>query len=113
MSNFLKNKYIFIISLFGFLLNLLTWIILIWKIKPSTEPIPLHYNIYLGIDLIGNWKLVYILPGSGLIIYFINLIISYIIYKRIKLISYFLISINLVVQLIFLTSSYLLIKLYY
>lgn len=113
MSNFLKNKYIFLISLFGFLLNLLTWIILIWKIKPSVEPIPLHYNIYLGIDLIGNWKLVYILPGSGLIIYFINFIISYIIYKRLKLISYFLISIILVVELIFLNSSYMLIKLYY
>jgi len=107
---FIKDKLIIICIILSFLLNAVIWIILYYKIKPTAIPIPLHYNIYFGIDLIGEWYKIYFIPGFGLIIFFINLIISFIIYKTEKIISYFLIFASMFSQLILLGAVLLIIQ---
>lgn len=109
---FLKDKLIVICSLIIFLLNLSIWLILYMKVQPTSEPIPLHYNIYFGIDLIGSWYKIYYIPGFGMIIFFINLLLSYIIYKREKIISYFLIFSSGMIQIIFLATGLLITQQY-
>jgi hypothetical protein len=47
----------------------------IWKLLPvvANDPfIPLHYNIYLGIDKFGHWYEIFILPAIGLIFLIVN-----------------------------------------
>lgn len=79
MKAFLKKirtdkhqKYFMYVWLAGFILNLANWIYIASNISPSEQPIPLHYNIYFGIDLIGVWYNMFIIPLSGLVIIILN-----------------------------------------
>jgi len=101
---FKEKKFILslIVSLF---LNVFIWIYLLIAIKFTVEPIPLHYNIYYGIDLIGNWYKIFYIPFFGLLIIFINFIFSSIIYGREKIISYFLTAITIFSQAILLLAA--------
>ncbi|MBU0597856.1 hypothetical protein KKF61_02565 [Patescibacteria group bacterium] len=80
------------------------------KVKPQEDPIFLHYNIYFGVDLIGNWYLIFLMPAIGLACFFINLVFSYIIYKRSKIISYVILGITGYIELIIAIASLLIIR---
>lgn len=71
---------------------------------PQTEPIILHYNIFFGIDLIGPWFKIYLIPLFGLICFFINFALSAIIYKRSKILSYLLIHASSLIQIFILLA---------
>ena len=107
---FFKDKFNVIGLIIILILNLIIWAILYFNIEPTIDPIPLHYNIYFGIDLIGQWYQIFYLPASGLIIYFINFVLSYIIYKREKIISYFLILSTGLIQIILIGAGLLIIQ---
>lgn len=110
LKEFLRDKNIVLILLFGLIINLANLIYIISKIKPTPEPIPLHYNIYFGIDLIGKWYLIFLNPLLGFFIYFLNIVISYIIYKRERIIAYLLTSLNIFIALILFFASWLIIR---
>jgi hypothetical protein len=63
-----------------------------WKIVPLHEVspfIPLHYNIYIGIDRFGPWYYVF-LPGVlGLTLLFVNTVFQAVFYRREKVLSAF------------------------
>jgi hypothetical protein len=71
----------------------------------------LHYNIYFGIDNIGFWTKAFIIPLLGLFIIIFNNILAYIFYLQEKLISYFLIIIQTLLQIILLAAAIFLILL--
>ena len=106
-ENFFQNKKIILFLGLGLLINLIVWIFLFLKIKPQSEPVYLHYNIYFGVDLIGEWYKIFLMPFIGLVIYFINLYLSYIIYKREKIISYIIIGITIFLECVILVASLL------
>jgi len=114
-SKFLENPYredllvkiTFIISI---LLNLIIWGILYLKIYPFSYltkfgQIYLHYNIYFGIDSIGEWYKVFIIPALGLIIILLNNILAYAFYLKEKIISYTLNVSQLILQIILLAAA--------
>lgn len=68
---------------------------------------PLHYNIYFGIDLLGPWWYVLFLPGAGLLIIFGNFLISVLLLKRERLVAYFLSVASVVVQIFLMLTGYL------
>lgn len=47
-------------------LNILNWIILWIWIEPVDLPIILHYNVYFGVDVLGNWSQVFFSPILGI-----------------------------------------------
>ena len=96
-----------VLLVIGILLNIASWIYIFINIKPQTDPIFLHYNIYFGVDLIGDWYRIYRIPLVGVAVYFINLYFSSILYRRERTISYFVIGITIFLQAIVLVSSYL------
>ena len=121
ISKFLEHPYSedltvkinFIASL---LINVFTWFILWYKLHAfaySTEygQIYLHYNIYFGIDNIGFWTEAFIIPLLGLFIIIFNNILAYIFYLQEKLISYFLIITQTLLQIILLAAAIFLILL--
>lgn len=110
LNFFFRDKLIIICLVITFVTNLIIWLVLYYKIKPNPEPIPLHYNIYFGIDLIGQWYKIYFIPGFGFLIFFINLLLSSIIYKREKIISYFLVLATCIAQIVLLGASLLIIQ---
>lgn len=91
------------------LLNIIHWLILFSKIKPSKTQILLHYNVVYGPDFIQKSIYIYWIPLLALILLLINVSVASVFYKKEKLASYFLNISSVAVQLIFLVASIVLI----
>jgi hypothetical protein len=86
--------------------NLSNWLILKIFIRPIDLPIILHYNVYFGVDMMGNYKEVYILPLIGIILLLINFFLSKYLYeKKERIASYLLMMAALMIQLALIVSS--------
>lgn len=106
----LNDKFFSILFFSSLTLNILLWVFVLWQIKPQTEPVYLHYSIYFGIDLIGAYWRLYAIPLSGLIIFLLNGLFSVIIYDKEKIISYFLLVTNALVQIVLWVAAVLIIS---
>jgi hypothetical protein len=100
-----EDLYVKINFLVSILLNVTLWGALYFKLQPlsylaDSAQIALHYNIYFGIDSIGPWYQVLIIPILGLFIIIFNNILGYIFYLQDKLISHFLVFSQTAMQLI-------------
>ena len=69
---FLNDKINFWLVILMFLGNIINWLILLVFLKPATENIILHYNVYFGVDMTGKRSLAYIMPAVGLLLIMIN-----------------------------------------
>lgn len=58
------------------------WVALIVYIRPIDLPLVLHYNVYLGVDIIGDWWQMYFLPAIADIFFIANTILAYIFYQK-------------------------------
>ncbi|MFH0818705.1 MAG: hypothetical protein V1898_01790 [Patescibacteria group bacterium] len=88
----------------GFFINVIIWALLIWQNMPSAESVFLHYNIYFGIDKTGLYNQLFYLPLFGLIVFFINSVISAIIYSKEKMFCFYLLAGSILTELIILTA---------
>jgi hypothetical protein len=104
--NFFQNKLIIASIYLSFLFNLINWIILKIWVSPVDLPIILHYNVYFGVDVLGNWKNVFFSPILGLFLFSINLSLSIYFYKqKERIASYLLLLGNSMLQLCLLVYS--------
>lgn len=86
--------------------NLANWAALNIFIQPVDLPIILHYNVYFGVDMLGDWKNLFLLPAVGLILFFINFFLSLYFYRRKERIaSYLLLIATLMIQLSLIVAS--------
>jgi len=92
-----RNKLLIIPLGSAALLNLAIWLLIYFQFYPAVYSlpkeqsyIPLHYNIYTGIDLFGSWQRIFIWPAIGLIILIVNLVLAIILYEKKEIISHFL-----------------------
>ena len=84
---FLKNWWISSSLALSLFFNLFGWWKVLFKIRPIGGNIFLHYNILFGVDLVGDWTKILILPIGGLIIILINYSLGLFFYKKEKMIS--------------------------
>jgi hypothetical protein len=82
------------------LLNITIWLFLVFRLEPSEYPVPLHFNIYFGIDVIDKWSQAFIIPGIGLMVILINLVLAYLVFSKEKFVAQFLLSSSLFVQIL-------------
>ena len=80
-QEFFKNGLIHWVLIGSLFANLVDWGVLAYFIRPVDFPIILHYNVYFGVDILGNWWEVYLLPGVGTFFWIINVILSYSFYR--------------------------------
>ncbi len=98
-QDFFKNSIIHWFIIISFLLNFICWGVLLFFIRPVDFPIILHYNVYFGVDMIGDWWQAYFLPLITLIITLINTVLAYFFYKnKERIISYILLLASLLSQ---------------
>ncbi|MFB6226419.1 MAG: hypothetical protein ABEJ02_03630 [Candidatus Paceibacteria bacterium] len=102
----LPNKVMFSL---GLVINILIWVWLAWHITPQEEPIFLHYNILFGVDLVGQWWKVYVLPFVGLLIFLVNGFIGWLSFHKDRYIAYFLNATAIICQIFIFVSAYLLV----
>ncbi|MFH1564683.1 MAG: hypothetical protein ABIC82_02415 [bacterium] len=108
-----KDKLIKVTIFLSILFNLINWGLIYYRftrfLAGQEESIILHYNIYFGIDKIGDWTNIYYLPLIGLAILFINLLGGYLLYQKDKLISYFFLSVAFLVQILLILATFFII----
>jgi len=109
-KSYWKNKIISGTLVLSFLTNISLWIFLFKNQKSSELPIILHYNLFFGVDCLGEYNEIYLIPIVGVIIIIINTILGYLLYEREKLASYFLAFNIFIVQLFLLFASYLIVE---
>jgi len=92
----------------------LTFLIPLWKILPLSEEqsfLPLHYNIYFGIDQFGPWYYVFFVPSLGLVLLIINLVFEVVFFRKEAILSYFFAFATLFAELILLVAVVLIVLL--
>jgi hypothetical protein len=106
-----RNKFIILANVLALIINIGLWFFLYWQLKkiiqanPEFTTIPLHYNVFFGIDQFGKWYKAFILPLVGSVIFIVNFILAIFIYSKKSLASYFLAVASLLVQITLAASS--------
>jgi len=96
---YLKNLFNLITLILSLAINILSWLWLIFQIKPQQEDIFLHYNILFGVDYLGSWWKVFYLPIFGLLILITNNLIGWLLFGKDKFIAQILNAVNLFCQI--------------
>lgn len=90
---FFKDKINFWLIIWTLLINIINWLILLIFLKPATENIILHYNVYFGVDMTGKRELAFFMPGIGLIIIAINFFLAKYFHRNNEIIAGYIILI--------------------
>ncbi len=96
------------------ILLLLTIALPVWRILPlaGEKPfIPLHYNVYMGVDAFGPWYDIFILPALGTALFFVNLAFQAAFFERERVLSVFFAVATLVTELILFVAMVLIVLL--
>lgn len=98
-QEFFRNAIIHWVLIASLFVNAVCWGALAFFIRPVDFPIILHYNVYFGVDIIGDWWQAYFLPLIALAIMSVNIVLAYSFYKKEeRIISYILLLAGLLVQ---------------
>ncbi len=88
-------------------LSILFWLISVglpsWRIVPlivGKAVVPLHYNIHFGIDTVGPWWQVYIVPGVGLLFMLLNFVAARITWRRDEVLTYIIAAATVLIEVI-------------
>ncbi|MFA6131724.1 MAG: hypothetical protein WC702_01485 [Patescibacteria group bacterium] len=97
----------------SFIFSWIVWLVVLaapfLRLMPTAEGgqyIPLHYNIFFGVDKFGPWYMIFQLPLFGLLVIAINSFFSVRFFGREKALSIFLVVMALLVQLMLLAAMY-------
>lgn len=96
------------------ILLLLMIILPIWRILPIARDnpfIPLHYNVYVGIDSFGPWYGIFTLPFLGAALFITNLIFQAVFYRREHVLSIFFAIATIVTESVLLVAMVLIVLL--
>jgi len=97
---FWTDPVIFFSIVLAVLANAALWVALLRTVMPTDSPIILHYNIYFGVDEVGNWKSLFFMPTLAAVLLFLNLTLSRFFYYKERLVSYLFAGAALVLQLL-------------
>lgn len=111
ISSLFKDRASVYSLLFSVLINGASWVLLLYFIEPQEEPLFLHYNIYFGVDLIGEWYRIFYVPGAALLIILVNFLLSVVICRKDLTAIRIILGTTVVVQIISLISVLFLIRL--
>ncbi|MFA6896680.1 MAG: hypothetical protein WCQ96_00100 [Patescibacteria group bacterium] len=92
------------------IINLSMWVYLYANRIESDYPVILHYNLFFGVDFLGDYGMVFLLPTVGAIIFLLNALLGQFFYKIERLASYILTLNILIVQAFLMLACYLIIR---
>ncbi len=82
------------------LANLGLWTAIFAIVEPTERQMILHYNIYFGVDAIGDWRNIFFMPALAAIILAVNVFLSRFFYYKEKFVSYLFAAMALLIQLL-------------
>ncbi|TRZ78539.1 hypothetical protein D4R87_00365 [bacterium] len=104
-KSFLRNKAVFVAIFCGLLINGAMWIVVAINEISANIPIPLHYNAYYGVDYLGDYRKIFIIPAVGLVIITINSILGFLLDSKCKVASKILFFIIPFLQILLMAST--------
>lgn len=99
------------LTLLLFLLSVINLLLMALLIRQLPNVLILHSNIYFGIDLIGPWYHALLIPFLGFLIAIIHYIIGVMVYNFDKFLSFLIIGGAVIIQIVFIVSSWFIIRL--
>ncbi len=97
---FYKDRFSFYLINLSLLIILATWLLFFFK-KVAKSPLTvLHYNIYFGFDILGNWTKLFIIPSFVLFLTLINLLLAVYFWTKYRAWSYFLLTLILLSNIV-------------
>ncbi len=112
MRDMMRLPRFFVSAFFSVFLLALTAALPLWRIVPlgSVRPfIPLHYNIYLGVDRLGPWQQIFILPILGFSLFLFNLFLQTFVFPQEKLLAFLISIATTILELIFFVAMILIV----
>lgn len=97
--SFLGAKNFLIIVTAAVIVNFAAWVLVFFFLEKGKVNIILHYNVLFGADFKGNPSQAFIIPLISLVIFFLNSIITHLVFKKEKFIAYLLLSTSLICQI--------------
>ncbi len=95
---FFSDRFVLFNFFAAITLNALIWGLFLWKVHPSPDPIPLHYNVFFGPDLVGSWQEAYYLPGIAFLFFVFNFFLASVLLEREKGLGYLLVGFTTIQQ---------------
>ncbi|MDD5039803.1 MAG: hypothetical protein PHY34_01505 [Patescibacteria group bacterium] len=111
LTNTIHDKKVRLPVIISILLNCSIWAYIFFSLGSHSDILYLHYNIYYGVDLIGPWARIYILPAAGLSLVIINFLLALFTHKRSANLAMMIGYCTILQQIILLVASYLIIEL--
>lgn len=100
IKEFFKNKLLLALFISSLLINIFNFLFLFYFVKELNNLIILHYNVYLGVDLMGEGNQVLLIPAVGLFFIIVNLILAiYFFSKKERMLSHILSLTTFIAQL--------------
>lgn len=81
-QEFWRSSLVHWILIGTFFLDAVSWGALAFFVRPIDLPIVLHYNVYLGVDVIGDWWQAYSLPVISNLFLLVDTILAYLFYQK-------------------------------
>lgn len=97
-----------------FLIFVATLLLPIWRIVPLAKEqpfIPLHYNVYFGVDRFGPWYHAFVIPALGLFFILISVVMQTYFFQKERMLTRFFAISTILLELTFLIAMVLLILL--
>lgn len=105
-QEYFKSHIVLWLLLLSAIFNVANWVVLKIFIIPVDFSIILHYNVYFGVDARGSWEQVFILPGIGLMLWFMNAFLAFYFYCcKERIAAYLLLIASLMIQLSLIVAS--------
>jgi hypothetical protein len=105
--DFFESKVFLWLLGLNFLANLINWILLLVFISKIDVGIILHYNVYFGVDYVGDWKNALFMPLIGLSLFILNSILAIYFYgQKERIASHILLLTSFMIQLAFIIASF-------
>lgn len=105
-QEFFQSHIVVWLIILSLVANLVDWVVLKIFVKPVDFSLILHYNVYFGVDVMGGYREVFVLPVIGLGLFLINFWLALYFYRqKERIASYLLLMAALMIQLSLLVAS--------
>ena len=99
-KEFFRSKIILWLLALNVVTNIVNWVVIAIFINRLDGDIILHYNVYFGVDSMGDWRRIFILPVIGIILLALNAALAAYFYtKKERIASYILLLVALMAQI--------------
>ncbi|MDO8571700.1 MAG: hypothetical protein Q7R79_03395 [bacterium] len=111
---FFRDRVFLLMTITTLIGNAALWVLLAWQFtvlyQPGRDYIALHYKVVFGVDWLGRWYYIFLIPVTGLVVFVLHYFLARRAYHYQKTIQHLLMIAAGACQIILFFSLYLIIQ---